>query len=140
MQQTGKVHRGGCLCGQLRYEALGEPLFAGNCYCTDCRKASGAGFIPFMGFAADAVRFSGQARQFRSRAFRGGEAVRNFCPACGGLVFGGVVGVDEQHTIYAGSLDDPSMFHPQVAIFNRDRPAWVPVPPGLTVFETMPVG
>jgi hypothetical protein len=42
------------------------------------------------------------------------------------------------HTIYAGSLDDPARFHPTIAIFARDRPAWVPLPPGLTVFETMP--
>jgi len=25
-------------------------------------------------------------------------------------------------TVYAGSLDDPSLFHPTVAIFTRDRP------------------
>jgi len=131
---------GGCLCGQLRYEARGEPLYAGYCFCADCRKASGSGFIPFMGFAATAVSFSGEARQFRSPSFRGGESVRNFCPACGALVFGGVIGVDEQHTIYAGSLDDPSAFHPQMAIFNRDRPDWVAIPEGLTVFETMPPG
>ncbi|MFX8601233.1 GFA family protein, partial [Acinetobacter baumannii] len=66
------------------------------------------------------------------------EAVRNFCPACGGLVFGGVVGEDLSHTIYAGSLDDPSAFKPTIAIFARDRPHWAPLPPGLTVFETMP--
>lgn len=131
-------YEGGCLCGQLRYEAQGEPLFAGYCFCADCRKASGSGFIPFMGFAASSVSFSGETTQFKSPAFRGGESVRNFCPSCGGLVFGGIAGVDEQHTIYAGSLDDASAFHPQVAIFNRDRPDWVPMPPDLTVFETMP--
>jgi hypothetical protein len=138
MARDEKRYQGGCLCGQLRYEALGEPLFAGHCYCADCRKASGSGFIPFMGFASGAVRFSGEIRQFRSRSFRGGESVRNFCPTCGGLVFGGVAGVDTSHTIYAGSLDDPSGFQPQMAIFDRDRPDWVPRPPGLTVYETMP--
>ena len=42
------VYSGGCLCGAVRYEAQGEPLYAGHCYCEDCRKASGGGFIPFM--------------------------------------------------------------------------------------------
>jgi hypothetical protein len=138
MPETGKPCSGGCLCGQLRYEARGEPLYAGYCFCADCRKASGSGFIAFMGFTATAVSFTGETRQFSSPSFRGDESVRNFCPACGGLVFGGIVGVDEQHTLYAGSLDDASAFHPQVAIFDRDRPAWVPMPPGLKVFETMP--
>ncbi|MDB5705775.1 MAG: Gfa-like protein [Sphingomonas bacterium] len=129
---------GGCLCGAVRYEASGEPDYAGHCYCADCRKASGSGFIPFMGFPAAALRITGATRQFGSPSFRGTEAVRNSCPACGGLVFGGVVGEDVSHTIYAGSLDDPSRFRPTIAIFNRDRPEWVPLPAGLTVFETMP--
>ena len=138
MSENGKRYAGGCLCGRLRYEAEGGPLYAGYCYCADCRKASGSGFIPFMGFPASAVRFSGEARQATAKAYSGGESVRNFCPTCGGLVFGGVVGVDDSHTIYAGSLDDPSLFKPQMAIFDRDRPSWVPMPPGLTVFQTMP--
>ena len=129
---------GGCLCGAVRYEAVGEPTLMGHCYCADCRKASGSGFIPFMGFRAAALTFSGAARQFRSPAFGGGEAVRNYCPVCGGLVFGGVVGESASHTIYAGSLDDATLFQPKIAIFNRDRPDWAPLPPGLTVFDTMP--
>jgi hypothetical protein len=91
-----------------------------------------------MGFAASAVRFSGQTRVFTCTSASGGAADRNFCPVCGGLVFGGIRGEVEQHTIYAGSLDSPSRFHPSMVIFNRDRPDWVVLPPGLTVFETMP--
>jgi hypothetical protein len=128
---------GGCLCGQLRFEAEGEPVYAGHCHCADCRKASGSGFIPFMGFPASAVRVTGEARQHRCPSLRG-EATRNFCPHCGGLVFGGELGKDDSHTIYAGTLDDPARFHPQIAIFLRDKPDWVAVPPGLVPFETMP--
>ena len=138
MDASRNRYTGGCLCGAVRYEASGAPLMAGHCYCADCRKASGSGFIPFMGFASTAVRFSGETRQYRSKAFRGGEAVRNFCPVCGGLVFGGVVGKDTSHTIYAGSLDDVSSFRPRIAIFTRDRPDWAIVPPGLKAYETLP--
>ena len=129
---------GGCLCGALRYEAKGEPLHAGYCYCGDCRKASGSGFIPFLGFAATVLTFTGPSKATVSKAANGGEATRNFCPRCSSLVFGGVVGESESFTIYAGSLDDPSLFQPKVAIFNRSRPDWVPLPPGLVVFEEMP--
>jgi hypothetical protein len=134
----GPVHTGGCLCGALRYEARGEPQYMGHCYCGDCRKASGSGFMPFMSFKAEQVRFTGEPVTYRSPSFRGTESARNFCPRCGGLVFGGVIGQDAEHTIYAGSLDDASAFRPAIAIFNRDRPEWAPLPPGLTVFETMP--
>ncbi len=138
MNATDQRYTGGCLCGALRYEAQGAPLFAGHCYCADCRKASGSGFVPFMGFSSSAVRFSGQSRQFTCKAANGGDAVRNFCPVCGSLVHGGVVGKDDSFTIYAGTLDDPALFQPKIAIFARDRPAWAPIPPGITVFETTP--
>jgi hypothetical protein len=138
MTENGKLYTGGCLCGALRYEADGEPMASGHCYCEDCRKASGSGFIPFMGFPSSAVRFSGKSLKFTSKAANGRDAVRNSCPVCGGLVFGGEVGKDDQFTIYAGSLDDASAFHPTIAIFTRNRPAWAVVPPGLTMFEAMP--
>jgi hypothetical protein len=138
MSDGGKTITGGCLCGALRYEASAEPMFAGCCYCGDCRKASGGGSIGFMNFHASALTFTGPTQQFHSPSARGSPATRNFCPTCGSLVFGGIVGETDSHTIYAGSLDDPTMFRPTIAIFNRDRPAWAPLPPGLTVFETMP--
>ena len=129
---------GGCLCGQLRYEARGAPDGMGFCYCADCRKASGSGFIPFMSFPASALTITGRTHQFHSPAMRGGNATRNSCPECGGLVFGGIHGVHDSHTIYAGSLDDPAHFQPTLAIFVRDKPDWVAMPEGLTAFETMP--
>jgi hypothetical protein len=140
MADGEKRYTGGCLCGAVRYEATGEPAMTGHCYCADCRKASGSGFIPFMGFPAEKVRFSGEARQHVAKAWHGGDAVRNFCPTCGGLVFGGIVGRDATHTIYAGSLDDPTLFHPAIAIFNSRRPDWAMLPEGVAVFETMPEG
>jgi hypothetical protein len=135
---NAKRYAGGCLCGALRYDAEGEPSMMGHCYCADCRKASGSGFIPFMGFPASALRFRGETRQSISKSARGGDAVRNRCAICGSLVFGGIVGKDEAHTIYAGSLDDASLFHPKIAIFAAGRPTWAVIPPGLAVFERMP--
>jgi hypothetical protein len=93
-----------------------------------------------MGFPAGRLKIAGETRQSRVASSRGGEAVRNFCSACGSLVFGGLFGVDDSHTVYAGTLDDPSLFKPGVAIFNRARPPWAILPDGLTVFEEMPPG
>src|SRR5215813_3128711 len=132
MAQSGILYTGGCLCGALRYEATAEPRLMGYCYCADCRKASGSGFIPFMGFAAGTLSIKGETWPYASPALRG-TATRNSCRRCASLVFGGNLGNPEGHTVYAGSLDDPSAFRPSVAIFNRDRPHWVALPPGLKV-------
>jgi hypothetical protein len=58
MSEGEKHYTGGCLCGAWRYEVVGEPLYTGHCYCSDCQKASASGFIPFMGFPRSPVRFS----------------------------------------------------------------------------------
>ena len=138
MNTEAKRYTGGCLCGALRYEAVGESTGSGHCYCADCRRASGSGFAPFMGFKAASVRFTGEARQFHSRAANGNDAVRNRCAKCMSLVFGGEVGKTDSYTIYAGSLDDPSTFHPTIAIFAAGRPDWAIIPPGFKVFDRMP--
>ena len=129
---------GGCLCGAVRYTASAPPQMQGLCYCADCRKASGSAFIPFMNFAAADIVITGEARQHAAKSIRGTDAVRNFCPVCGGLVFGGIIGVDAEHTVYAGSLDDQGHFKPTIAIFDRDRPAWLALPAGLAPHATMP--
>ncbi len=138
MTQPDQVVTGGCLCGALRYEAQGVPDMAGFCCCADCRKASGSGYIGFMMYPAARVRIRGQTASFASPAASGGMAVRSSCPHCHSLVLGGVPGVDDHHTLYAGSLDDPTHFRPSMGLFNRDRPDWVCLPEGLDLFETMP--
>ncbi len=91
-----------------------------------------------MGFPASAVRFTGDTRMYVSKSARGGDAVRNSCPICSSLVFGGQIGKDESFTIYAGSLDDPTSFRPRIAIFARNRVPWAVIPPELQIFEEMP--
>jgi len=69
----------------------------------------------------------------------GNDALRNSCPTCAGLVFGGPLGETDSHTIYVGSADDSSAwFKPTMALFVRNLPNWIVVPPGLQQFETLP--
>src|ERR1700759_2143433 len=71
---SDRTHTGGCLCGAVRYEASGEPTMMGYCYCKDCQKASGSGFIPFMGFKAEQLSFTGRTLEFTSPSIRGTPA------------------------------------------------------------------
>jgi hypothetical protein len=137
MSDTDTRYTGGCLCDAVRYEAVGEPQSTGHCYCADCRKASGSGFISFVGSpptrcvsaANPAVQVEGVPGRRRRAQFlpdlRQPRVRRR---------------AQEGHVAYDlfGSLDDPSLFRPQLAIFIRDRPVWVGLPLDLTTFETMP--
>lgn len=137
---TDKPYTGGCQCGALRYEATADPVYAGHCYCEDCRRTSGSGFSPFMAFRASDLKLTGPTAQAYCTAARGNKTTRNFCATCHSLVFGGEDGIDEVLNIYAGTLDEPSRFAPKIAIMTQGKPDWALIPEGLRVFERMPTG
>lgn len=115
---------GGCLCGRVRYQAGGEPLFGVHCHCRDCQRASGTGHVPVMGVAKATFAVTGAPKQYANTGGSGENAVRNFCPDCGSLLFGTPEVAPDLVTIYAGSLDDPALFKPQAAQFTRWRHDW----------------
>jgi hypothetical protein len=129
---------GGCLCGQVRYETDAEPAWTAICYCRDCQRASGSGYMPVMGVKRADMRISGETKAFEVAAQRG-PSTRHFCPTCGSLIFGGVEGpADATMSVYVGTLDDPSAWSPQIAIFTRSRQPWGCAVAGATEYETMP--
>ena len=129
---------GGCLCGSLRYEAEGEPSAIGKCYCTDCQKESGTGHMTFVAFPADAIKVSGDARQYVKMGDSGNEVVRVFCPSCGTTITGQPKVLGDVSVIRAGTLDDPSGIVTTFAVYGCSAQAWDAPPAGLKVFETVP--
>jgi len=77
---------GSCLCGGLRFEVAGEPLFQGFCQCLDCRKV-GSGHYAAIGLPEQAVTVIGEYRTYGKQGDSGQMFYRHFCPTCGGMVF-----------------------------------------------------
>ena len=129
---------GGCLCGHVRYETDASPAWTAICYCRDCQRASGSGYMPVMGVRRDAMRITGQTSSYEKPALRG-PSTRHFCPTCGSLIFGGVEGPpDQTMSVYVGTLDDPSGWRPQIAIFTKNRNPWDCPVAGATEYPGMP--
>jgi hypothetical protein len=66
------------------------------------------------------------------------QAVRNFCSECGSLLFGTPEADPELVTIYAGSLDDSTVFSPREALFIARRPSWAKLAAQLVEHEELP--
>lgn len=115
---------GGCLCGAVCYSSPGPVLFSIVCHCRDCQRASGSGGVPVLGVPRPSFSYTGAVKQSRITGGSGLAAVRNFCPDCGSLLFGTPESAPEMVTIYAGSLDDASLFAPTDALFAGQRPHW----------------
>src|SRR5206468_12289623 len=79
METEPKTIRGGCLCGAIRYEGIGEPYNVTHCHCEDCRKSAGAAFATWASFRRDNFQFTkGEPREV---VWAG--RVRSFCATCG---------------------------------------------------------
>ncbi|PQA87508.1 GFA family protein [Hyphococcus luteus] len=108
---------GGCLCGDIRFEASGAPYRVGLCHCLDCRKHHGALFHASAIFPASAVTVEGETRDYEGR---------HFCPRCGSSVFSRSADEIELHL---GSFDAPDRFKPTYELWTIRRESWLPASP-----------
>jgi hypothetical protein len=129
---------GGCLCGAVRYQADGEPLFAVHCHCRDCQRSSGTGHVPVLGMRRESFSYTGNTSSYATVGMSKGKAIRHFCPVCGSLLFGLPESVPHMVSLYVGSLDDPSVFSPRIIVFASQRHEWDRLAAALPEFETLP--
>ena len=105
---------GGCLCGNVRFVASGQPYRVGLCHCLDCRKHHGALFFAGAMFQTEAVTIEGETREYRGR---------HFCPRCGSSVFGRS---GDEIEVHLGSLDAPDQLTPTYELWTIRRECWLP--------------
>ncbi|MBN9217801.1 MAG: GFA family protein [Mesorhizobium sp.] len=126
-------YQGGCLCGTVRYSADAAPINERICHCRLCQRAIGGAFNARVLFRIEDVTIEGQWASVNTSP----DLKRGFCPNCGTTMFSrrdsaGIIGVT------TGSLDDPSLFRPQMHIFTASKQAWVQIDDGLPQYEAGP--
>ena len=101
---------GGCMCGAVRYEAVGEPMVVGYCHCHSCRRHSVAPVVALVIFQADKVHFiQGDRSIYNSSSGVG----RGFCNQCGTpLTWEGAWGGTDSIDLHISTLDDPNIHVP----------------------------
>jgi len=118
---TGTIHKGACACGQVRYEARGEPYRVGVCHCLTCRKAHAAPFNFYAVFPPEAVTVAGDVIAYASS-----EKVRRYaCSNCGAPVYS-TYGRDDEFYLHPGSLDETGIFAPTYELWTIRREPWLP--------------
>jgi hypothetical protein len=126
---------GGCLCGDIRYEISGEPLFVAHCCCKDCQKATGAGHTTIMGVTVDQLHIKGEPKVYASKGGSGGAILRHFCANCGGRLYTAGDTVGDVRIVQCGSLDDPNQVKPMRIVYAKDRISWDYMDPSLPAYE-----
>ncbi|MGI3004914.1 GFA family protein [Shewanella algae] len=116
--------QGGCLCGAIRYRLEGEPFDADHCYCSQCRKSTGAVVGSWMDFRLEQLTWQGETvREYASSA----KIRRGFCPNCGTSLSYRSLDYPEFISLSIASLDDPDRVAPRYHIYCTDKPAWLQI-------------
>jgi hypothetical protein len=99
-----RLYKGGCLCGAVRFEAVGPALKPHSCSCLMCQRHSGAQTLNWVEFPRDQVTWTGPAglpSVYRSSDF----SSRAFCGACGSTL--GAIDDAPVVALVLGAFDPP---------------------------------
>ncbi len=111
------THRGGCLCGAVRYTVSAPLRDVIACHCSQCRRTSGHyAAMSSAPSASISIASSVALRWYRSST----TAERGFCQICGSNLFWRELGSDTT-SITAGTLDTPTGLKIEKHIFAADK-------------------
>ena len=128
-----EVNQGRCLCGALRFEARGKPLWVTHCHCRSCRRNTGTAFVTFVGYKREQFRIvKGTPQSYASSP----GVVRSFCGTCGTpLHYAAERWPGEVH-LYVSTLDRSEAFEPKAHIHVGEQLPWLHLDDGLPRFLT----
>jgi hypothetical protein len=122
---------GGCHCGAIRYACSAEPLAAGHCQCSDCRRLSASGHTSSLAVPLAALHVTGRPTGYTHGTESGNTLTRSFCATCGAPLFSVSSASPDVVNLRASSLDDPTVFKPQGVGWVGSAPAWDFMDPAL---------
>jgi hypothetical protein len=111
---------GGCLCGNVRYAAVGEPVSVSICHCASCRKSAGAPSVAWAVYALGDFRITKGAMTVYASS---SGVQRGHCGAFGTCLTFYELG-EETIDITLASLDDPDQLCPTKEIWLSHRLPW----------------
>jgi hypothetical protein len=112
---------GQCLCGAVHYAVADEFLYAMNCHCSVCRRATGAAFKSFAGI--ERHKFSVTRGENGLLVFGEPDGHDAHCKMCGSFLYSVVRGGAFVHVGMGTLVDDPTI-RPSRHIFVGSKASW----------------
>jgi hypothetical protein len=129
--------KGGCFCGQIRYEATGDPFHETSCHCAICRGTTGAPWVAWFSMERRQFRFTaGEPVRFKSTR----RGTRTFCSNCGTQLTFETEDYPTEIDVTICSLDDPDSVRPKDQTWVSSKVKWVQLDHRLTQHRTSASG
>jgi hypothetical protein len=123
---------GTCLCGAVQYAVADEFIYAANCHCSQCRRATGAAFKPFAGIERDKLRLARGGDDLVTFGDETGHDVR--CKLCGSFLYSVVRDGAFVH-VAMGTLIDAPTIRPTKHFFVGSKAPWFTITDDLPQYE-----
>lgn len=116
---------GRCLCGAVRYQFEGVPLWCAHCHCESCRRQTSAVFASFVGVRSEDIAWSGSGR----RRYQSSPGVhRTFCGDCGSpMTYESETRWPGETHLHIGSLDEPNAVAMGAHVHVDEQLSWIEV-------------
>ena len=122
------VRNGGCLCGQFRFTATGEPEVVGLCHCKDCQRQTTSAFSIIAVFDQSNIASTGKLSSFTTIGEFGRPVRRSFCPECGAGVISEADFFQGKSLVKGGSFDDTDWVKPVFKLYCDSAQHWQILP------------
>ena len=129
---------GQCLCGNVKFEADGEPSIVANCHCTDCQQASGSPYATLIFMEREDVKVTGKVSTFSHKVSSGNELTKHFCPTCGSQMFASNEARPTSIGLRGGTVNEKEHVKPQFNVYTSSKIDSTPLDPDLPAFDKMP--
>ena len=128
------MHRGSCLCGNIRYELDAELGEFGYCHCRTCQKASGSAHA--ANAPIDRIHFRLMSGVDSLKEFESSPGkIRSFCSRCGSPIYAYLTASPEVLRIRLGSLDTPFFKQPRAHTWVCERASWALIQDDVPQFD-----
>jgi hypothetical protein len=118
---AARMLAGKCLCGAVQYAVKDEFVYALNCHCSNCRRATGSAFKPFAGIERAKLSISEGKDNLLIFGDERAHDVR--CKKCGSLLYSLVREGAFVHVTMGTLLDTPRI-QPTAHIFVGSKAPW----------------
>ena len=129
---------GGCYCGEIRYISESPTQGQLQCYCRECQYITGGNPNAIIVVPEEGFRFTNGTPTKFSRNDLQRPVTRFFCSNCGTAIGTRSPARPGSFIIKVGTLDDPSGFRPQMAIFTVDQQPYHHIPEGIPAHHRRP--
>jgi len=132
----GAIYEGGCLCGQVRWRATGEPANVRVCHCRLCQRWSGAPFFARAVFLAGDIAWSGETTSWPTSP----RIDRRSCARCGTPMLSCPKDEPARVGVSVATCDDRHALVPTCHIWVSEKLAWLALADGLPQYAEGFVG